>query len=119
MQWARLTKELLDAEGRWISPAVHLEYLRGVADWICYAEGHDLAGFPTYNNPQGVRGRSAQGEPMTSVFHVTNYSHPCGPVHPPTQLCQHPQTNPDFVREPLCSPAESTASLGGTKASLC
>lgn len=46
MQWVRLTKELLDAEGRWISPAVHLEYLRGVADWICYAEGHDLAGFP-------------------------------------------------------------------------
>lgn len=52
---------------------------------------------------------------MTSVFHVANYSHPSGPVHPPTQLCQHPQTNPDFVREPLCSPAESTASLGELK----
>lgn len=38
MQWVRLTKELLVAEGRWISPEVHLEYLRGVADWICYAE---------------------------------------------------------------------------------
>lgn len=55
---------------------------------------------------------------MTSVFHVANYSHPSGPVHPPTQLCQHPQTNPDFVREPLCSPAESTASLGELSFSL-
>ena len=42
----RLTNELSDAETRWIFPAVPLEYLRGVADWTCSAEGHALAAFP-------------------------------------------------------------------------
>ena len=80
MQWARLTKELLDAEGRWISPAVHLEYLRGVADWICYVSrvdpvrgrvGSHFPGrgdmtplsWPNVLMKEGVRGETVTWEP--------------------------------------------------------
>lgn len=55
---------------------------------------------------------------MTSIFHGANYSRPSGPVHPPTQVCRHPQTSPDFMRASL--QARRTHGFSwGTKASLC